>query len=182
MPNALPRFASLATASLIALAGCASAPETQAEQHDLERNAEVAKQEMVERDPSLEGVLSSADAYIVFPSVGEGAFVVGGASGVGVVYENGRNVGYAEMAEGSVGAQVGGQAFSELIVFENDAAFEEFADGEFTFGADAVATAVNRGAAANTAFEDGVAVFVDRESGFMAEASIGGQKLSYKRH
>ncbi|HJL14984.1 MAG TPA: lipid-binding SYLF domain-containing protein [Sandaracinaceae bacterium LLY-WYZ-13_1] len=172
-------FATLA-ATLLAMAGCASAPETREAQHDLEADAQATLDAMMEADPTLEPLLDQAYGYVVFPEVSEGAMIAGAASGVGVVYENGRAIGYAELREGSVGAQAGGQEYAELIVIRNERTMRQIRNGTFDLRADATATAVQSGAAANAVFQDGTAVFVDLESGLMAEASIGGQNIRFQ--
>src|SRR5205823_5983244 len=112
-------------------------------------------------------------------SVGKGGLIVGGAYGRGAVYEHNNPVGYAELQQGTVGAQIGGQSYRELIVFQNAAAFDRFTSGKLEFSANASAVAIKTGVAAAARYEDGVAIFVDAVSGLMAEASIGGQRFVY---
>ena len=83
------------------------------------------------------------------------------------------------MTQGSVGFQAGGQTYSELVVFENKAALERFKQNKVDFGANASAIIAKTGAAANTRFVDGVAVFVRPTAGAMAEAAVGGQRMTY---
>src|SRR5262245_32484756 len=71
--------------------------------------------------------------YAVFPTIGKGGVVVGGAHGNGRVYEKGKVVGDVSMTQLTVGAQLGGQAFSEIIFFQDKRAFDEFTKGEFEF-------------------------------------------------
>jgi hypothetical protein len=167
------------TALTLAMA-CASAPDTRAERRTLEARADATVDAMIDADPSLDRMLDQAYGYVVFPEVSEGAALAGAASGVGVVYEQGVPVGYAELREGSFGAQLGGQEFAELIVIRNRRTFLQLEAGSFDLTADSTATAVQSGAAANAMFEDGTAVFVDLESGLMAEASIGAQNIRFE--
>ena len=138
--------------------------------------------------------------YAVFPTIGKGGFVVGAAHGSGRVYRQGKYVGDTSMTQLTVGAQLGGQAYSQMIFFKNKAAFDEFTSGNFEFGAQASAVAITAGASAQagtsgpsaaasgtqkhakTAAEyyKGMAVFTVTRGGLMYEASIGGQKFSYK--
>lgn len=172
-------FAGLVSiASLVS--ACASAPETREERADVRKQAEATLDEMRARDPSLENVLESAYGYVVFPEVGKGAVVVGGAQGVGVVYEQGRMIGYAALNQATIGAQAGGQSFSELIVFSERDALERLKAGNLDLTADVSATALTSGAAAQARFEEGVAVFITSEEGLMAEASVGGQQISFE--
>ena len=107
------------------------------------------------------------------------ALVLGGGYGRGVVYEQGQHIGYADLSHASFGLQVGGQTYSELIVFENKAALDRLTQGNLELVADASAVILKKGAAANARFDDGVAVFVRPIGGAMAEASVGGQQLTY---
>jgi lipid-binding SYLF domain-containing protein len=159
---------------------CASAPETREEQQTLEAQADATLQGMVARDPSLRDVLDDAVGYVVFPEIGKGGAVVGGAQGVGVVYEDGMPIGTAALNQATIGAQLGGQTFSELIVFSEREPLERLKAGNFDLTADASATAITSGAAAQASFENGTAVFISGEEGLMAEASVGGQEISFE--
>lgn len=138
--------------------------------------------------------------YAIFPTIGKGGIGVGGAYGTGSVYVHGRRVGTTSMAQVSFGWQFGGQAYSEIIFFEDKRAFEEFTGGNFEFnaGVSAVAITAAASASAGTAgagaavsggkndaataggFYKGIAVFTVAKGGLMYEASIAGQKFSYK--
>lgn len=132
----------------LAAAACASAPETAPERRSLEAAADATVARMAERDPSLVAMLEAAPGHVVFPRIGKGGFVFGGTSGAGVLYESGAPTGYVELRGGSVGAQIGGQSYSELVVFHDPAPLEALKGGDFRFRADATATAVTAGAAA----------------------------------
>jgi lipid-binding SYLF domain-containing protein len=141
----------------------------------------------------------TAYAYVVFPDIGEGAFIVGGQGGKGHVYQHGHMVGTAVMGGLSVGFQAGGKVFSEIIFFQDQRALEEFQSGKFEFSAGTSATAITAqvGASASTnglqanasttdqnattagAYEHGMAVFTVAKGGLMYSANIGGQKFSY---
>ena len=131
-------------------------------------------------DPGLKRFFESAAGYAVFPSVGKGGLVVGGAGGSGYVFEKGRAVGTTTLSQFSIGAQAGGQSYYEIIFFETARALAEFKKGEWTMAAQASAVALRSGASANAEYKDGVAVFTLARGGFMAEASVGGQKFSYE--
>jgi len=115
----------------------------------------------------------------MFPNVGKGAVGVGGAAGNGIVFENGKATGRAKMKQVSVGFQFGGQAYREVIFFENKAALDRFKQNKFEFSAQASAIAATAGASANVKYRNGVLVFTQGKGGLMYEASIGGQKFSY---
>ena len=129
---------------------------------------------------TLREFLERAHGYAVFPTVGKAGAVVGGAYGRGVVYEQGQPVGYAELNQASAGAQLGGQSYSEIIVFENAGALERLKSGNFDVGAGVSAVLLKSGAAREARFQNGTAVFVHPKKGAMAEASVSGQKLNYK--
>jgi lipid-binding SYLF domain-containing protein len=142
---------------------------------------------------------SKSYGYAVFPTVGKGGFVVGAAHGTGHVYARGKYVGDASMTQVSVGFQAGGEAYSEIIFFEDKRSFDEFTSGSFEFSADANAvvitaaasgTAGTSGATGSASAGDkaatagryykGMAVFTIAKGGLMYQATIGGQKFSYK--
>jgi lipid-binding SYLF domain-containing protein len=138
-------------------------------------------------------------AYAVFPTVGEGGFVVGGALGKGHVYVHGRLIGDTTMGQVSVGFQAGGKAYSQIIFFQDKRALDEFRSGTFEFDAGASAVAVTAAAsvsagtsgvsagvsggekdARNTgAYQKGMAVFTIAKGGLMYAATIAGQKFTY---
>lgn len=162
------------------LVGCATAPASRAEQDTLLAEASSTMQQMRAQDPSLAELVRRGYGYTVFPEVTKGGLIVGGAHGQGVVYEQGRYIGYSDLSQASVGLQAGAQTFSELLVFEDKAALDRFKAGSLNFGADASAVVLESGVATNVTFVDGVAVVVSPIGGAMLEASIGGQKFSYQ--
>jgi len=115
----------------------------------------------------------------VLPKVFKGAFWVGGAHGKGLVYEQGRKVGYCSMSQATLGFSFGGEFFREIIFFRDAADLDRFCWGEFTFSAQATAVALSAGAAAKADYKSGMAIFVMPETGLMVDASLGGQKFNY---
>ena len=151
--------------------------------------------------PESAGFFRTAYAYALFPTVGKGGALVGAAYGKGWVYEHGRYVGDASMKQLTVGFQLGGQAYSEIIFFQNKAAFDRFTSGNFEFGGEASAVAITAGARAHAGTtgtsasanvgnqsaaqrggyaSNGVAVFTVAKAGLMFEAVLNGQKFNYK--
>lgn len=138
--------------------------------------------------------------YAVFPTVGKGGFIVGGAHGDGRVFRHGLHVGDTTLTQLNVGLQAGGQAYSQIIFFEDERAFKNFTSGDFQFGADVSAVAITAGASgtagtggvgagasggekdAATAggWHNGMAVFTIIKGGAMLQAAVGGQKFTYK--
>jgi lipid-binding SYLF domain-containing protein len=163
------------------LVGCATAPTSRAEQQALVAQATSTLQQMRAEDPALGELVRRGYGYALFPKVTKGGLGVGGAYGRGVVYEQGRHVGYSDLSQASVGLQAGGQTFSELLVFESKDALDQFKAGQYNFAADASAVVMESGAATNASFIDGVAVIVRPIGGAMVEATLGGQKFAYQR-
>lgn len=133
-----------------------------------------------QKDPSMAEWFESAYAYAVFPKVGKGGIGIGGAYGKGIVIYKDRTVGYASLSQVSIGLQLGGQVYSEFIMFRDKTAFDHFTRGNFEMGAQASAVAINAGASADANYDGGVAIFTIAEGGLMFEASVGGQKFKYE--
>ena len=143
-------------------------------------DAATAKQTLIKADEGLEDFFNHAAGYVIFPNVGKGGLIIGGASGKGAVYENGKLIGMADLKKLNIGFQAGGQAIIEVIFFENKTSLEDFKNDEFQFDAQASAVAVKSGIAFNAKYKDGVATFALPKAGLMADASVGGQKFKYK--
>ncbi len=165
---------------LVVLVGCSSAPKTEAAGENRIQDARVTIERFKEADPSIsQTFFKHAVGWAVFPDVGKGGVGVGGAYGKGVLFEDGNAVGYCDLAQASIGFQLGGQVYSELIFFEHETALQEFKSGTMEFAAQASAVAAGADASVNADYENGVAVFTISGKGLMYEASIGGQKFDY---
>jgi lipid-binding SYLF domain-containing protein len=147
---------------------------------------------------------NSAYGYAVFPTIGKGGlFVVGGAYGTGRVYEHGKVIGDTSMTQVSVGLELGGQGYSEIIFFQDERSLKEFTSGSFEFGADASVVAITAGANASASttgasagasggkrdattvgskYNKGMATFTIAKGGLMYQATVAGQKFSFKPH
>lgn len=147
---------------------------------ELNEDVKATVRRMTEQDPGLKQLLDRAHAYAVFPSVGKATAVIGGAFGKGEVFQGGTLIGYAAVAQLTLGVQLGGQTFSEIIAFESPQVLERFKQGKVAFAANASAVLVKAGAAASANYEQGAAVFVSSEGGMMVEAAIGAQKFFFK--
>ena len=153
------------------------------------------------KSPAVQPFFKNAYGYAVFPTIGKGGFIVGGDFGKGQVYQGGKVTGETSLIKASIGFQAGGQAFSQMIFFEDKRAYDEFTSGNFEFDATASAVAITAGveakagtegatasatagpatgAQAKTNYHKGMVVFTHAKGGLMYEASIGGQKFSYK--
>lgn len=161
------------------LVGCSTAPPTAESRNELLEQSTATMRDMNRVDPGVESFARRGHGYALFPEVTKGGLGVGGAYGRGVVYEQGQHVGYADLTAASIGMQIGGQTYSELIVFENKAAMDRFKEGRIDFTADASAIILMTGVATNVRFVDGVAVIVRPLAGAMAEAAVGGQQFKY---
>ena len=157
--------------------------------------------EVFKSSPAVQPFFEDAYGYAVFPTVGKGGLGIGGAYGKGQVYRGGKVTGKASLVKATIGFQLGGQAFSEIIFFQDKRAYDEFTSGNFEFDAAASAVAITAGAQAKagtegatagasagpatgtqarTSYRKGMAVFVHTKGGLMYEAAIGGQKFSFK--
>jgi lipid-binding SYLF domain-containing protein len=160
---------------------CQTAPKTESGKAALRQEAKATIAVFKQNDPSLkENFFDKAYGWAVFPSIGKGAVGVGGAYGRGVVYEQGALVGYCDLSQGTVGLQLGGQAYREIIFFEYKEALDWFKTGNFAFAAQASAVAVTAGASTDVDYDRGVAVFTMTKGGLMFEASLGGQQFTYE--
>ena len=138
--------------------------------------------------------------YAIFPTIGKGGIGIGGAHGSGQVYQGGELTGKTSMTQLTIGWQLGGQVYSQIIFFEDKRSYSDFTSGNFEFGAQASAVAITAGAQAQagtagtgasaspggsagsqaqTKFHKGMAVFTRAKGGLMYEAAIGGQKFSF---
>ena len=153
------------------------------------------------KSPAIQLFFKNAYGYAVFPTVGKGGIGIGGAYGKGQVYRGGKVTGTTKLFKATIGFQLGGQAFSEIIFFQDKRAYDDFTSGEFEFDATASVVAITAGAQAKagtegatagassgpatgtqakTNYRKGMAVFVHAKGGLMFEAAIGGQKFSFK--
>ena len=157
--------------------------------------------EIYKKSEAVQPFFNNAYGYAVFPTIGKAGIGIGGSYGKGQVYQGGKVTGETSLIKATIGFQLGGQAFSQMIFFEDKRAYDEFTSGNFEFDASASAVAITAGAQtkagtegatagvsagpatgkqAKASYHKGMAVFVHTKGGLMYEASIGGQKFSYK--
>ena len=132
--------------------------------------------------PALKPYFKKAKGYAVFPNIGKAGIGIGGARGKGEVFEKDEVIGSTSVTQLSIGLQLGGQAFSQIIFFKDKKDLERFTQGNFEFGASASAALITEGANASADYSDGVAVLTFSKGGLMYEASIGGQKFSFQKY
>jgi lipid-binding SYLF domain-containing protein len=151
--------------------------------------------------PVVTKFFNNSYGYAVFPIIGKAGFVIGGSYGEGQVYRGGTVTGKSSVIEGSIGFQLGGKAFSEIIFFQDKRAYDEFTSGSFEFDATAQAIVITAGAEADagtagvgagatagpktgiqadTDYVNGMASFVHAKGGLMYEFSLGGQKFTFE--
>ena len=153
-------------------------------------------------DAGSSNLFNSAYGYALFPTIGKAGFLIGGAYGKGRVYEQGKHIGNTTMTQATVGFQLGGTGFSQVVFLQDKRALTEFINGNFEFGAEAQATAITAaaGVSANTAgssatasggknnastaggsYNKGMSTFTITKGGLMYEATVGGQKFSFTK-
>jgi len=147
---------------------------------DLVEDSEKALAEMIEKQPKLQSYKDKSYGYAVFPKVTKGAIGVGGAGGKGIVFKDHEPVGQSSLKQATIGFQLGGQQYKEVIFFENKEAFDKFTNKKVKFDGQASAVALTAGASVDVSFKDGMAIFTQTSGGLMYEASVGGQHFSYK--
>ena len=146
----------------------------------IEQEAVSTLRMLEKKDPGLKRLLNKAYGYAVFPSVGKASLVVGGSYGKGAVFAKGKFIGYATIGQTTIGVQIGGDTFTEVIVFKDHKDFDNMKRGKLAFAADASAVLVKAGAAAARGFGNGTRAFVYGSGGMLIEAAIGGQKFNFK--
>ena len=133
---------------------------------------------LVGKNRELEKELQQARGYAVFPSLGRASLVLGGSYGRGEVFEKGKPIGFATLSQLTLGVQVGGQTFSEIIFFKDQAAIEAFKGGKAAFAANASAVLVKAAASGTINYAKCTAHAYSR-GGMLLEFSLGGQKFSF---
>jgi lipid-binding SYLF domain-containing protein len=131
-------------------------------------------------DPSMKVFFDQSYAYAVFPTVGKGAFIAGVGYGRGWFFEGGKPIGKASIIQLSAGAQIGGQAYSEVIFFRDKERADDFKSSQYEVGAQLTAIAVNEGTGKATTYTDGIAIFIMPKAGLMAEMSVSGQRFDFE--
>lgn len=144
-------------------------------------DAKESKAEFIKTDGLMKNIFDKAYGYVIFPNVGKGGVVIGGAAGNGAVYQSGALIGMAKLTQVTIGFQWGGQAYREVIFFENKSDLEKFKEDNLEFSAQASAVAATAGASTNANYKNGVMIFTQTKGGLMYEATIGGQKFNFRK-
>jgi lipid-binding SYLF domain-containing protein len=170
----------LAFATTVVLATIGAARAGMARDDELIGDAQRTIAQYRRADPSLDEFFQRSAGYAVFPGIGKGGYIVGGAHGTGVLFVNGVPTGKATMNQVSVGAQIGGEEFSQVIFLQTPRNVADFKAGNLKLAAEASAVALNDGAAAVAKYKNGVAIFTKMKGGLMASASVGGQQFRFE--
>jgi lipid-binding SYLF domain-containing protein len=171
----------LTTILLLALLLAIPGVFAQSKKEKIVADAETAKAEFIKTDPKMADLFAKEYGYVIFPNVGKGAVGVGGASGNGVAYEQGAKIGMAKMTQVTIGLQLGGQSYREVIFFESKKDLDRFKENKIEMSAQLSAVAAASGASANAKYKEGVMVFTMQKGGLMYEASVGGQKFKFEK-
>ena len=189
--HALSKLLVLATAALFSASSFAGDDDNKKYQEALAKFKE---------NPTVSQFFGKSYGYALFATIGKGGFGIGGAHGKGRVFKSGAHTGNTKMTQVTIGFQAGGQAFSQIIFFENQEAYDKFTTGKFEFGAQASAIAIQASAnaqagttgnAANASgtdevgkaaaqYTNGMVVFTVAKGGLMYEATVGGQKFNFQ--
>ena len=178
-----PRFAAVLAVVFVSLlvSACASPGSgSPAQRTMLWQESEATVARFKARDPSMQRFFDTSAGYAVFPSVGKGGLWVGGAHGQGTVFEGGALVGHASLTQVTVGLQAGAQAYREIIFFETPEALARFKRSNYEVAAQVGGVVVTVGASTTAQYQNGVAIFTMPQGGLMYEASVGGQKFSFR--
>jgi len=152
-------------------------PDTKTNLHD---DVAATLKRLEARNKGLKEQIKQAHGHAVFPSVGKAALVVGGSYGRGLVFEKGKFIGYATITQLTLGVQVGGDTFSEVVLFESKQALDRFKQNKTAFAANASAVLVKAAAAGTADFPKGVKAMAYSRGGMLLEAAIGAQKFKFK--
>lgn len=144
-----------------------------------EENVRLIIKDLKKSNPEFETVFKDSAGWAVFPRIGKAGIGIGGASGNGRVYRKGEFIGTTSMLQASFGFQLGGQTYSEIIFFQNEAALERFMNGKFELGANISAIVIDAGVAKEIGFKDGIMVVIIPGKGLMYEATISGQHFTF---
>lgn len=175
MTSAMRTTLSFAAAAVMTFSSLAWADDKEAI-----KEAKETLESFKKSDSGLKKHLDKAVGYAVLPKVQKGGFLVAGGGGEGVLFEKGVATGKVKMSQVTFGAQVGGQSFSELVIFSTADALKSFkeSEGELEAGGTS-AVAGNAGTTKSIEFKNGAAIVTMVRGGAMAEASVGGQKFQF---
>ncbi|HEX3019808.1 MAG TPA: hypothetical protein VHP36_05885 [Chitinispirillaceae bacterium] len=145
----------------------------------LKKDVEAALITVKEKHPEFKKAVDKSYGYAVFPAVGRASLILGGVYGKGIVFEQGKLIGYSAIIQVSIGVQVGGETFSAFVLFSDKAALDRFRNGKVNFAANAAAVIVKAGAEATNKYQSDKVYFFS-EGGLLIDVAIGGQKFVFR--
>ncbi|MDN3596134.1 lipid-binding SYLF domain-containing protein [Zunongwangia endophytica] len=149
-------------------------------QKELINDAKESKAAFITKKPEMAALFEKAAGYVIFPNVGEGAYILGGAAGNGVLFEGGQVEGFSELRQLDIGLQIGGQAYRQVILFETESELNKFKEGKYKLSGKASAVIIEEGKAKSVSFDDGRAIVTMPKAGAMIDIAVGGQKFEYR--
>ena len=151
------------------------------QQIELAENQEYTKtiRAFMAEDKKLEHLVYNSAIYIVFPSIGKGGLIFGGAHGEGRVFRRGLWIGDITMSQYTIGFQIGGQTYSEMIFFKTEDSFNEFVSAGLVSGTQSSIIGGSAGVSGDINFDSNVLVFTMGNGGAMLEATTGAQDFTY---
>lgn len=165
---------------LLTMTACATAPGSAIGKSDSRRDSDQALAKAQRNDPTLAKTFLDAAGYAVFPTVGKGATPAGGSNAKGALYEYGTFVGLCDLTQAPTGLQLGGRAYTEIVVFQTEEAVFDFKSGKLAFDEPSTFEAARSSSGASVKYTNGVAVFTVDDAGRMYEASVSGQRFNYQ--
>lgn len=173
-PSFAPRLAVALSMTLLTAAAAMA--------FDVDKKAVAATvQAFKAQQPSSKALFAKSYGYALYPTVTRGAFAIGGAYAEGGVFKGGKLVGKTSLTAVSIGLGAGGESYSQVIFFQNKAAYDRFVEGKLEFGARANAVFLEKGVSGEPPYVDGVLILAQTKAGLMADASVGGQKLTFEK-
>lgn len=175
----MPRWSVLAISTIPLACGCAPLPPGPEARSRMEAEVAQAVASMKAALPQLEAQLAAAPGYAVFPHVSKGGLGFGGAYGIGQLFEGGRLAGFCDVAQGTFGAQIGGQVYRQIVVFTSAEALERFKVARVVLAMQVSGVGGDAGVGLAHPYENGVDIYLQPIAGVMGEAAIGGQQFSF---
>jgi len=153
-----------------------------AQRQALNSQADNALTRLYKEARDSEALVKQARGVLVFPNFVSAGFIVGGASGQGVLREGGKTVSYHRMSEGSVGLLAGAQSQAVFILFMTQDALNRFeASNGWTAGVDGSVTLVSVGANASVTTQTAqqpIIGFILTNGGLMGNLSLNGSRIT----
>lgn len=162
------------------MTGCSATPDTPEARDELVGQSQSTVSRFRESDSRTSTFFDSSYGYAVFPKITKGSAGIGGAYGRGVVYQDEKMTGFAGVTQGSIGAQLGGMSWSEIVFFQNRWAYDKFTSNQFAASADASWAGPEKGGANTLNYSDGVMIFTMDARGFSASAAVGAQQFDFE--